>query len=118
VNVESYRQQLLAKQRELAARLQPGATTHDLGDQSVRDSGDDSVHNETSEEHLRDAQADWTVLSQVRDALARIDNGTYGLCLTDGEPIDARRLAAIPWTSYCQRHQALLEAGPPRRTTL
>ena len=120
MNTESYRQRLLAKQRELAASLeQPGAATPDPGDQSVRDSGDESVQNEASEQQLRDAEADWMVLNQVRDALARIDNGTYGLCLAVSEPIDVKRLDAIPWASYCHRHQALLEtSGPPRRTTL
>ena len=119
MNTEPYRRHLLAKQRELAARLeQPGATTRDPGDQSVRDSGDESIQNEAIEEQLRDAEADWAVLNQVRDALARIDNGTYGLCVADGQPIDTKRLDAIPWTSYCQRHQALLETRRPRRTTL
>ena len=120
MDLERYHRQLVAKERELAARLeQPGAAAPEPGDQSVRDDGDESVRNQAQEEELRDAEADWTVLNQVRDALTRIENGTYGLCLVDGEPIDARRLDAIPWAAYCRKHQELMEqAAPPRRTTL
>jgi len=40
-------------------------------------------------------------LRLVEDALARFDNGTYGLCLDCGEEIDAARLKAIPYTPLC-----------------
>ena len=58
------------------------------------------------------------MLNQVRDALARIENGTYGHCLADGGPIDTKRLEAIPWTPYCLKHQELLKAGPSPRPTI
>ena len=90
----------------------------DPGDQTVPDSGDESVRSEAKEAQLRDAAADWTVLNQVRDALAHIENGTYGHCLADGEPIDPKRLEAIPWTPYCLKHQELLKAGPSPRPTI
>jgi DnaK suppressor protein len=38
---------------------------------------------------------------QVSEALERIDNGTYGLCLRCGQPIAVKRLAALPWVSFC-----------------
>jgi len=41
-------------------------------------------------------------------------NGHYRLQV-DGEPIDEKRLEAMPWTPYCLKHQQLREAG--RRTT-
>ena len=40
-------------------------------------------------------------LTQVHDALRRIADGTYSKCATCGRQIDAARLEAIPWTSYC-----------------
>jgi DnaK suppressor protein len=120
VDTERYRRDLLTKERELAARLEKsGAAAPDSGDQSVRDDGDESVQNEAKEAELRDAEADWTLLNQVRDALTRIESGSYGFCLVDGEPIDPRRLDAIPWALYCRKHQELLErVGPQRRPTL
>ena len=40
-------------------------------------------------------------LRELRAALARIDAGTFGVCVTCEEPITAKRLAAIPWASCC-----------------
>jgi len=37
-------------------------------------------------------------IKEVDEALARIENGTYGICEETEEPIEDKRLAAIPWT--------------------
>ncbi|GGF77640.1 hypothetical protein GCM10010912_23370 [Paenibacillus albidus] len=43
-------------------------------------------------------------LDNIDAALNAITEGTYGLCLTCGEPIPFERLAAIPSTRYCKEH--------------
>ena len=43
-------------------------------------------------------------LAQVEAALARIRDGSYGICQDCGEEIPAGRLEARPWTPYCIRH--------------
>lgn len=43
-------------------------------------------------------------LTRVTEALNRIENGTYGICETCGEPIDVDRLMALPETIYCKEH--------------
>lgn len=40
-------------------------------------------------------------LQEVEAALARLDAGTYGLCVRCGDPIGVERLAAIPWARFC-----------------
>lgn len=42
-------------------------------------------------------------LSEVRQALRRIDDGTYGICPFCGEPISSARLLAIPYTNLCRK---------------
>ena len=37
----------------------------------------------------------------VQAALKRIDEGTYGTCVACDEPIDAKRLQALPYTTLC-----------------
>lgn len=37
-------------------------------------------------------------LLEIESALARIENGSYGLCEETEEPIEVERLRAIPWT--------------------
>ena len=41
------------------------------------------------------------IVAEVRDALARIELGTFGKCQTCGKPIAEARLAVIPYTRYC-----------------
>lgn len=40
-------------------------------------------------------------LALVEAALRALDNGTYGICLSCGNPIAAERLEAIPWAPTC-----------------
>ncbi len=43
-------------------------------------------------------------LEQIKAALLRIANGSYGLCAVCGKPIAEGRLEARPWTPYCIEH--------------
>jgi DnaK suppressor protein len=98
---------------ERAARLQEAARAQVTD--SPADAGDASVADEGASEDFTEAELDAAVLQQVRDALLRIDDGTYGRCVVDGAPIEEKRLEAVPWTPYCLKHQALLEAASRRR---
>ena len=40
-------------------------------------------------------------LREVRDALNRLIEGTYGICVDCEEPINRKRLAAVPWAAHC-----------------
>jgi RNA polymerase-binding transcription factor DksA len=61
------------------------------------------------------------IVTAVRDALDRIEKGTYGKCEACGKPIAAERLEAIPYTRYCvkcaethdETPQVSLEEGRP-----
>jgi RNA polymerase-binding protein DksA len=44
--------------------------------------------------------AKW-LLVQVKEALDRFDDGTYGVCENCGQSIDPARLKAIPYTALC-----------------
>ena len=50
-------------------------------------------------------------LGDVRRALHRMDMGTFGLCLSCEEDINPKRLAALPWASYCIACQDAAERG-------
>lgn len=45
-------------------------------------------------------------VDQIDDALARIDDGIYGICLISGKPIPRQRLNAIPWAAERVEHKA------------
>jgi DnaK suppressor protein len=48
-------------------------------------------------------------LEDVNDALARIDEGTFGQCADCGEEINPDRLGALPWARRCIACQGQLE---------
>ena len=55
-------------------------------------------------------------LHQVVSAMRRMVDGSYGECQDCGEPIDERRLLALPATRYCTACQAIHERPTmPRR---
>lgn len=45
------------------------------------------------------------VLAQVNEALARFEQGTYGICQQCGQEIDPARLKALPYARLCLRCQ-------------
>ncbi len=51
------------------------------------------------------------ILMEIDIALGRIENGTYGICEINGEPIPKARLEAIPWARYCITCAGLIEKG-------
>ena len=52
-----------------------------------------------------------TLLREIDEAIERVDQGTYGVCLGTGKPIDKARLRARPWAKYCIEYARLMEKG-------
>jgi hypothetical protein len=48
-------------------------------------------------------------MALVSDALERVGNETYGLCITCEQRISPKRLAALPWARYCIACQEIRE---------
>src|SRR5258708_37221700 len=46
-----------------------------------------------------------TLARQLRSAIQRVDDGSYGVCLQCEEEIAPNRLKAIPWAEFCIRCQ-------------
>lgn len=53
-------------------------------------------------------------LADIEGALARIENGSYGVCEETDEPIEADRLLAIPWTRLSIEGAEMREAVSKR----
>ena len=50
-------------------------------------------------------------LAQIDRALARLDEGSYGVCERCGKPIAEERLQARPWATLCIDDQRLADRG-------
>jgi DnaK suppressor protein len=62
----------------------------------------DEVHIATERElATRNLERESKVLREVRDALLRVEQGSYGICLNCEEEIGPKRLKAVPWTPLC-----------------
>ena len=117
MNEEEYKKRLLDLEARLSTRIRDERRqARDQVVDSPRDAADDSVVDEGESEDFTEAELDATVLQQVRDALKRIEDGSFGRCMVDGEPIEPKRLEAVPWAAYCLKHQKLLEAAARPRT--
>jgi DnaK suppressor protein len=50
-------------------------------------------------------------LRDARAALQRIQEGSFGTCQECDEDIHPKRLAAVPWASYCIRCQEIMDSN-------
>ncbi len=81
---------LLNRVRDARSQLDNIETGGDEADQTVRVLAEQEFVN--MQDRLRNQ------LIEIESALARIENGSYGVCEETEETIEAERLKAIPWT--------------------
>jgi RNA polymerase-binding transcription factor DksA len=74
---------------------------------SIADSATDEFDHDLA---LALLSAKQDALNEVNEAIRRIVDGTYGICLETGKPISRARLRAIPWTRFSKEVEAQLEA--------
>ena len=117
MNTQHYKQRLLDLEATLSARIgrQADQGRGEFID-SAHDAGDASVADERASEDFTEAEHNADVLQQVRDALGRVTDGTFGACIVDGGPIEEQRLEAVPWTPYCLKHAKGREVASSSRT--
>jgi DnaK suppressor protein len=96
--VNKYREILETKQAELAQvlRNRDGITIEKSPDAL------DEVQNAAERElAIRNLDRESNLLRNVRAALHRIEDGSFGICLHCEEDISPKRLNAVPWAPYC-----------------
>jgi DnaK suppressor protein len=107
--VDDLRESLLKEQQELRSQLaelesstfadsQSEITGETAFDEEYADSGTATFERERDlslENNIRD------LLEKIEKALARMDEGTFGLCERCGKPIEKARIKALPYASLC-----------------
>lgn len=105
-NLEAFKQRLLAREQELTAdilRFEDEARESRTAE--VEDPIDQVTSSEIKAAGFQEATLAAQVLAQVRAALQRIEDGTYGICIDCDREIEPARLEAVPWTPYCRADQ-------------
>jgi len=94
------RAKYLHSAEEYQAEAESLLATREPGDVQFDEEGGEgtTVAVERERDLALSSQARHTV-SQIDAALERIENGTYGYCITSGAPIPIARLRAIPWAA-------------------
>jgi DnaK suppressor protein len=73
------------------------------------DALDEVQHAAERELAIRNLDRESQLLRNVRAALRRIDEGTFGVCLHCEEDISPKRLNAVPWTPFCIQCQEIAD---------
>ncbi|WP_432163570.1 TraR/DksA family transcriptional regulator [Streptomyces tendae] len=107
------RESLVATEHVLRTRIHDAdrSATGLRGDCDL-DAADAAVRSAATDRLQVDADEAKALLEQTRAALERLDDGTYGLCVSCGEAVEAARLRALPYAAQCL---ACKVAGGPSR---
>ncbi len=81
---------------------------HSTSPMHMADVGTDNFEQEFT---LGLIESERQLLREIQEALVRIEEGTYGICVATGKPIGKARLQATPWTKYCIEYARMLEQG-------
>jgi DnaK suppressor protein len=113
--LKKYKTMLEAKAAELSAGLR---NRDDIAIEKTPDAIDEVQLAGERELAIRTLDRESNLLRNVRSALGRIADGSYGVCMHCEEDIKPKRLDAVPWTKYCitcqeaaDRHEFETESG-------
>ena len=108
-----FRQILEAKQAELAEVLRK---RDEIAIEKSPDAIDEVTRAAERELAIRNLDRESNLLRNVRAALRRINDGTFGVCAHCEEDISPKRLAAVPWAPFCIRCQELADRNEREAT--
>jgi DnaK suppressor protein len=116
--MEKFRELLLRKRQELvgdvdnmkddALKKSRSDAAGDLSAMPIHmaDIGSDNYEQEFTLELIENEQG---LLKEIDEALDRIGNGTFGVCIGTGKPIGKARLKLKPWAKYSIEYVRQLE---------
>ena len=112
IDTEHFRIELLNERRRVEAAIANLRESHpgSLDDETDEVTGmtDNYDHVGETATATLDREIDYTlgensgqVLAEIDAALKRVEDGTYGICVSCGREIAVERLEAYPWASLC-----------------
>jgi len=110
--LEYYKKKLATRREELARAI---ARTEQEGREADEDPtvdlADKAANSYTKEFLFGQTHNDWSTLKLVDEALKRIEEGTFGECVSCHQELQQKRLEAVPWTRHCIPCQEKKEQG-------
>jgi DnaK suppressor protein len=109
--LEYFKDMLIQKRLSLMNMVQRTEGYGREKEPDIQDMADMAVESYTKEFMFGKSSGDRQILQLIQAALDRIEDTTFGICLNCENPIQPKRLEAVPWTQHCLACQALLEKG-------
>jgi DnaK suppressor protein len=110
--VKSYRDRLLGRREGLVGQVMEAEMySRERDSEATQDPADMAANAYTKELLVSMSANDRRLLELIDEALVRIEAGEYGDCVHCGEPVQEKRLEAVPWARHCLRCQDLQERG-------
>jgi DnaK suppressor protein len=111
-DLEKYRRLLLEKKNTLSKDLAKTRNAEEETiEESTQDIADKAVSSYTREFLYSLSDTDRNTLVRIDQALERIEDGTYGMCMNCSQSMVEKRLTAVPWAPHCIDCQELSEKG-------
>jgi DnaK suppressor protein len=104
--LNKYKSILEAKQAELEQFVR---NREGLAIEKSPDALDEVQHASERELAIRNLDRESNLLRNVRAALRRIEEGSFGVCLHCEEDINPKRLNAVPWAAFCIQCQEIAD---------
>ncbi|MEQ1643534.1 MAG: TraR/DksA family transcriptional regulator [Pyrinomonadaceae bacterium] len=107
--IKEIKEKLIAERDALIQKLKGSDLSID--DAETPDPVDLAVRNYSKNVQLAVSENESKQLVLIDEALLRIEDDEFGVCLNCEKEINPKRLAAIPWARYCLDCQSLQEQG-------
>lgn len=109
LDLSAIKQKLEAERERLLASLAPEGAANGRASSRNPDRGDLAQAYSSRERDLALQAIEIEQLKQIEGALARLDEGRYGLCEYCGQPIPPGRLEILPYATLCVNCQSQQE---------
>jgi len=119
LDTEAFRTRLLDARRQVVGAIDnihaenPGSLGDETAETTYQDNHLGDVATATFDREMASTLEDNSthVLNEIDAALARVEEGTFGMCKACGNPIDPERLEALPWATLCIEDKRKQERG-------
>lgn len=110
--LETLKKQLEQRRDDLRTMMTKTAQDgREANEEVANDIADRASSSYTKEFLFTQSANDRNLLQMVEGALIRINEGTYGECVSCGSEINSKRLEAVPWARHCIGCQEKHEKG-------
>jgi len=110
--VEYYKKRLVTTQDELLRLVTKSERDgREADEEATQDIADKAANSYTKEFLFHQSDENRRLLQLVNEALERVKDGTYGLCVSCQGEVQVKRLEAVPWARHCIECQEKQDLG-------